>query len=132
MGVEVNTQRCSAAYTGPACTQCAANHFQSAGQCVSCGNDADQTSIIVLTVIVGLGAMSVLALAVAFLSSYWLANTIQAFVALQGAAMVGVEGAKSIPLAREQVTQAFTYLNLSQRTQQQCAKTETPGTETQM
>jgi hypothetical protein len=89
----------------------ALNYFQSQGKCESCGS-TDQTAIIILTVIVGLVATSLLAIAVAFLTSLHLAYTIQAFVALQGAALVGVEGAKNIPLARDQLTAVFTYLNL--------------------
>ncbi len=111
IGAHLNTQRCAPAYSGPGCTQCAINYFQSQGKCESCGSN-DQTAIIVLTVIVGLAAMSVLALAVAFLTSLHLAYTIQAFVALQGAALVGVEGAKNIPLARDQITAAFTYVRI--------------------
>lgn len=61
--------------------------------------------------LVALAAMVCLACAVAFLNPIHLAYTIQIFVVCQDVAMVGVEGAKNIPVYTQQLSAFFTYLN---------------------
>lgn len=72
----------------------------------------DQRRDIALTIFSAFIAMSVLALAVAFLRARRLAYLIQAFVVLQGVAMIGVQGVKHSPFASEQLAIFFSWCNL--------------------
>ena len=58
--------------------------------------------------------MSLLALAVSTLKSLQLAQAIQIFSLMQGAAAIGVAGARSSPYFGEQLHEGMTYLNFSQ------------------
>jgi hypothetical protein len=83
----------------------------------------DQSSTIAITVIVGVGVMTVLALAVSTLSSLKLAQAIQVFSLLQGAATVGVAGAQDSPYFGKELHVAMTYFNFSQCSPPPCAHT---------
>ena len=108
----IDTQRCADGDTGQRCSQCADSYFTLNSRCYYCGSSTDQSRDIALTAVVALGAMSLLAVAAAFLSSLKLAFTVQAFVTLQSVAMIGVEGSKSLPFARRELSAAFTYISL--------------------
>lgn len=102
------TALCTQDYTGVLCTQCSQHAYQLQGHCYSCGDDIDQTRTITLTVLAMSIAMLLLAVAVACLSAPRLALTVQVFQLLQGAATVGVQGAKYSPVATQQLLQVFT------------------------
>jgi hypothetical protein len=76
-----------------------------------CGSSVDQDATVTLTVIVGVSVMTALAAAVATLRSMQLAHTVQIVMLVQGAAAVGVSGARSSPFFGEQLHEAMTYLN---------------------
>ncbi len=79
-----------------------------------CGSSVNQDSTIAATVLVGVCAMSVLAAAVVLLRASRLAQAIQLFSLMQGAAAVGVAGARSSPYFGEQLHSLMSYLNFSQ------------------
>jgi hypothetical protein len=108
-----DTQQCTEAYTGARCADCSPGYYQLNGQCFFCGSDVDQSATIVLTVLVGLGAMAALAVAAASLNALQLSRVIHVFVLLQGVAMVGVKGAASSPFFGQELSALFTYLNFS-------------------
>jgi hypothetical protein len=66
--------------------------------------------------VIGVSVMILLSAAAATLPAMQLAAAIQIFALLQGAAAVGVQGAKSSPYFGEQLHEAMTYLNFSQCT----------------
>jgi hypothetical protein len=101
------TQICSSGYEGPRCSQCSSSYYQLNSRCYYCGDSTDQSRDIAITLIVALLLMWSLALAVALLTSRWLSRTIQTFVVLQGLAMIGVEGAKSLPVGRQKASAAL-------------------------
>jgi hypothetical protein len=73
----------------------------------------DQSATIASTVVVGVAVMSLLAVAVSTLSSLRLAQAIQIFSLLQGAASVGVAGARSAPRFGKELQVGMTYINFS-------------------
>ena len=109
----VDTQNCATGYESTRCASCSAGYYQLNSLCYYCGSSVDQSSTIIITVLVGVGVMTVLAVAVSTLSSLKLAQAIQVFTLLQGAATVGVAGAQDSPYFGEQLHEAMTYLNFS-------------------
>ena len=112
MAPYTDTRTCSAAYTGQTCSACATGYYMLNGQCYFCGSSVNQDSTIILTLLVSVGAMAVLALAVALLPARPLSRVIQIFTLLQSIAVVGVSGAKDSPYFTEKAIAAMTYLNL--------------------
>jgi hypothetical protein len=109
-----DTQQCSEAYTGARCADCSGGYYQLQGKCFYCGSSVDQSSTIATTLVIGVSVMILLSAAAATLPAMQLAAAIQIFALLQGAAAVGVQGAKSSPYFGEQLHEAMTYLNFSQ------------------
>jgi hypothetical protein len=116
-GGGAGTQVCATAYAGPRCAQCADSYYQTNGHCLYCGSSVDQTAAISLTVSVGAAAMSILALLVALLKALPLAEVMQIFAILQSVALVGVEGARDLPVFSQEASVVFTYINFSQSKQ---------------
>ena len=108
-----DTQTCSAGYESTRCGTCSAGYYQLNSRCYFCGSSVDQSATIATTVIIGISVMSLLALAASTLSSLKLAQAIQIFSLLQGAAAVGVAGARSSPYFGEQLHEGMTYANFS-------------------
>lgn len=73
----IDTQQCSVGYTGQMCSSCASGYFQQAGLCYYCGSSVDQSATIALTVLVGAGVITLLAVGVALLPSMQLAQAMQ-------------------------------------------------------
>jgi hypothetical protein len=109
-----DTQNCATGYESTRCASCSAGYYQLNSRCYFCGSSVDQSSTIAITVLVGVGVMTLLAVAVSTLSSLKLAQAIQVFTLLQGAATVGVAGAQDSPYFGKQLYEAMTYLNFSQ------------------
>ena len=78
----------------------------------SCGSSTDQTSAIVTALVAGAVVMLLIALGVAALSPTHLAMAVTSFLVLQQLALAGVDGAQNSPYYREQLSTAFTWLNL--------------------
>jgi len=102
------TANCAQDYTGTLCSKCSEHAYQLQGRCYSCGDSIDQTRTITITVVAMATAMLLLSVAVACMSAPRLALTVQVFQLLQGAATVGVQGAKFSPVATQQLLQIFT------------------------
>jgi hypothetical protein len=109
-----DTQQCTDGYTGARCAECSGGYYQLQGKCFFCGSSVDQSSTIATTLVIGVSVMILLSAAAATLPAMQLAAAIQIFALLQGAAAVGVQGAKSSPYFGEQLHAAMTYLNFSQ------------------
>jgi hypothetical protein len=109
----VNTQTCAAGYESTRCATCSAGYYQLNARCYFCGSSVDQSSTIAITVLVGVGVMTLLSLAVSTFSSLKLAQAIQVFSLFQGAATVGVAGAQDSPYFGKELHVAMTYFNFS-------------------
>jgi hypothetical protein len=109
---------CAAGYSGLRCGECTAGFYALLDYCYACGSAQDQQSAITLTILFAVGAMTLLAVAVAFLTPRPLTITIAAFCVLQELAMAGVTGAASSPIWKKELSTIFTWLNLSQCAQQ--------------
>jgi hypothetical protein len=109
-----DTQQCSDGYTGPRCAECSGGYYQLQGKCFYCGSSVDQSSTIATTLVIGVSVMILLSAAAASMRAAQLAAVIQIFALLQGAAAVGVQGARSSPYFGEPLHAAMTYLNFSQ------------------
>ena len=112
----VDTQICAVGYESTRCASCSAGYYQLNSYCYYCGSSVDQSATIATTVVVGVAIMTILALAVSILSSLRLAQAMQVFSLLQGAAAVGVAGAQSSPYFGKQLLEGMTYFNFSQYT----------------
>jgi len=112
---------CAAGYSGLRCGECTAGFYALLDHCYACGSAQDQQSAITLTILFAVGAMTLLAVAVAFLAPRPLTITIAAFCVLQELAMAGVTGAASSPIWKKELSTIFTWLNLSQCAQQAAA-----------
>ncbi len=110
----VDTQTCAVGYESTRCATCAAGYYQLNARCYFCGSSVDQSATIATTVVIGVVVMTLLAVAVSTLKSLQLAQAIQIFSLLQGAATVGVAGARSSPYLGEQLHEVMSYLNFSQ------------------
>ena len=110
----VDTQACAAGYESVRCATCSAGYYQLNARCYFCGSSVDQSAAIATTVVIGVAVMMLLALAVSMLSSHQLARAVQIFSLLQGAASVGVAGARNSPYFGEELHEGMTYLNSSQ------------------
>jgi len=104
--------QCKEGFSGTQCLSCAADYYRLQGSCAKCPSSEDQSGLLALTMIVALGCIAAIAVAVGFLQAVWLSRFVQAFVTLQAVAQVGVEGSKNLPLARDEFTTIFSYLNL--------------------
>lgn len=109
----INTQVCATGYESTRCSACTANYYQLNSHCYFFGSSVDQSRTITITVLVGVGAMTLLAFAVSTLSSLKLAQAIQIFSLCQGAATVGVAGAHNSPYFAQELQEMMTYLNFS-------------------
>ena len=110
----IDTQTCAVGYESTRCASCSAGYYQLNSRCYFCGSSVDQSSTIAITVVVGFGIMTILALAVSTLPSLKLAQAIQIFSLFQGAATVGVAGAQDSPYFGKELHVAMTYFNFSQ------------------
>jgi len=112
----VDTQTCTVGYASARCASCAPGYYQLNSRCFYCGSSVDQSATIGMTISIGVVILVVLSLGVASLSGVQLAQAVQVFSLLQGAATVGVAGARSSPYFGEQLHQVMTYFNFSQCT----------------
>lgn len=81
----------------------------------SCGDSTDQTQAIYTALAAGAVVMLLISFGVAALSPLTLALAVTSLLVLQQLALAGVDGAASSPYYQEQLSTAFTWLNLVRR-----------------
>jgi len=102
--------KCNTGYEGQRCATCDTKYYLSDGNCWSCSGNQD--AVLTLLILGALITLSVLALAVALLSTEHLVEALGYFFVLQQMAAVGVSSAGKVSAASQQLSAFFAYLNL--------------------
>lgn len=94
-GSLINTTQCNDGYTGRACANCEANHYQSSDLCYACSTTASEQAQLAGLLIFGMIVVGALSFAVAFASSEKLALIVSLFVLLQQAVATAKASSKN-------------------------------------
>ncbi len=106
------TSICAAGYRGVACSQCQSDYYQSGQRCFSCGSsegDIQQLRFLISAAVIIFVALTI---AVAMLSSRYLALVVSSLIALQQFVVIGKSAVQSLPESMDWITQLIGFLSV--------------------